>query len=239
MAGASYRLRTLLAVLGTLLVALFTFYYSRLVCVAICALPSSQLSRNIALISFGHFIAALCAAQSPDYTEWNAAAIASSDCVSTVGDVLAVRRWQIAILLHIVLYPEFPLGSHPSSRWGFGCSAEESSVSWNICCSAKRRRCRRQILGARNFVSGCAGDWSKAMSCLRWLHAGAAADADPGWWESCTASDDMSSKQRCCRWCLRARRSFGGALLLDGACKDSEQLLAWFSKSDKGTSSPP
>jgi len=121
MAGASYRLplRTQLALLlGTLLVALFTFYYSRLVCVAICALPSSQLSRNIALISFGHFtlrFVLLSRPITPSGTQPRSPA--------RIAYLRSVMSWLfaggIAILLHIVLYPEFPLGSHLKFALGF------------------------------------------------------------------------------------------------------------------------
>lgn len=121
MAGASYRLplRTqALLLLGTVLVALFTFYYARLVCVAICALPSDALGRNIALVSFGHFVLRFVLLSRPITQRSD-----RQRSPARIAYLRSVASWlcagALAILLHVVLYPWFPMASHLKFALGF------------------------------------------------------------------------------------------------------------------------
>lgn len=240
MAGASYRLplRTQLALLlGTLLVALFTFYYSRLVCVAICALPSSQLSRNIALISFGHFtlrFVLLSRPITPSGTQPRSPA--------RIAYLRSVMSWLfaggIAILLHIVLYPEFPLGSHLKFALGFWVLGggivgqleyllfEQALPLPTADLGAPLRERMRWRLVEGYVVFTVAPALVLLLTLIRVvgeLHG----------------ERRHVLGQRCCRWCLRARRSWRRCSL-DGACAKTVSSFCWrFSKSDKETSSPP
>jgi adenylate cyclase len=98
----------LLLLLGTVLVALFNFVYARLVCVFICSLSSETLFRNIALVSLVHFALRFRLLSRP-FSSTKRTPARTAYLRSVVSWLLAGG---LAIGLHFLLYPSFPLGSH-------------------------------------------------------------------------------------------------------------------------------
>ncbi len=94
---------------GTVLVALFSFIYARLVCVFICSLSADILSRNIAVVSLGHLALRYYLLSLP----FNGS---SSRSPARIAYLRSVWSWFaagcLAIGLHFLLYRSFPLGSH-------------------------------------------------------------------------------------------------------------------------------
>lgn len=94
---------------GTVLVALFSFVYARLVCVFICSLSTDTLGRNIAVVSLGHFALRYYLLSLPFDGSANRSA-------ARTAHLRSVWSWFaagcLAIGLHFLLYRTFPMGSH-------------------------------------------------------------------------------------------------------------------------------